>query len=90
MFFPCSFEVFFQICLNILFLFLFFSLESVDMLCWLSSPVAEVKDRWLKCFVGVKVHLSGLEGPACLLSMTRKEAGCPLDCCCPLLATCLC
>ena len=28
-------------------------LESPDMLCWLSSPVAEATDGGLKCFVGV-------------------------------------
>ena len=37
------------------------------------------------------MNISGLEGPACWSSMTRKEFGCPWDCCCrPLLATWLC
>ena len=58
------------------------------MLCWLSSPVAEATDGKLKCFVGVNVKVSGLEGPACWLSMTTKEVDCPLVCCfCLLVAT---
>ena len=32
------------------------------MLCWLSSPVAEATDGKLKCFVGVNVKVSGLQG----------------------------
>ena len=40
-------------------------LESSDMLCWLSSPVAEVTDGGLKYFVGINVNVSGLVGPAC-------------------------
>ena len=35
----------------------------------------------------VNMNVSGLEGPACWSSMTRKEVGYPLDsCCCVLLA----
>ena len=61
------------------------------MLCWLSSPVAEATDGGMKCFVSINVKVSGLEGPACWSAMTRKEVGCPLDCCCcPLLATWFC
>ena len=37
------------------------------------SPVAEATDGGLKCFAGVNVNVSGLEGPACGLSMTMKE-----------------
>ena len=56
------------------------------MFCWLSLPVAEATDRVLKCFVGVKVNVSGVEGIACCwLSTTMKEVSCPLDCCCCLL-----
>ena len=45
----------------------------------------------LKFFISVNVKVSGLEGPACWSSMTRKEVDCPLDCCCcPLLVTVLC
>ena len=66
----------------------FRTFESPDILCRLSLPVTEATDGGLKCFVSVKVNISGLEGPACWLSMTRKEFGCPLDCCgFPLLAT---
>ena len=62
-----------------------------DLLCWLSSPVAEATDGGLKCFVGVNENVSGLEGSPCWLSTTKKEVGCPLDCCCCLLlATWLC
>ena len=50
------------------------------MLCGLFSPVAEATDGGLKCFLGINVNVSGLEGPACWLSMTRKEVGCPHDC----------
>ena len=65
--------------------------ENPDMLCWLSTPVAETTDGGLKCFVGVSVNVSGLEGKVCGLSTTKKEVNCPLDCCCcPLLATWLC
>ena len=69
-----------------------FQRRSPDMLCWLSSPVPEATDRGLKCFVCVKVNISGLEGPACRWSsIIMKEVGCPLECCfCPLLATWLC
>ena len=66
-------------------------LESPDMLCWLSLPVAEASDEGLKCFIGVNVNISGLEGPVCRLSTTTNEVDCPLDCCCcPLLVTWLC
>ena len=55
------------------------------------SPVAEATDGGLKGFICVKVNVIGLEGPACWSSMTMKEVGCPLDCCCcPLLATWFC
>ena len=37
------------------------------------SPVAEASDGGLKCFIGVKVNTSGLEGPACWSSTTMKE-----------------
>ena len=52
-------------------------IESPDRFCWLSSPVAEATDGGLRCFIG-----------ACWSSTTRKEVGCPQDCCCcHLLAT---
>ena len=35
-------------------------LKSPDMLCWLSLPVAEANDEGLKCFISVKVNISGL------------------------------
>ena len=67
------------------------SLKVLDMLCWLSSSVAEANDKWLKCFVGINVKVSGLEGPAFWVSTTRKEVSCPQDCCCcPLVVTWLC
>ena len=41
-----------------------------------------------ECFIVVNVKVSGLESPACWLSMTRKEVGCPRDCCsCTLVET---
>ena len=55
-------------------------LESPDMLCWLSLPVAEANDGGLKCFVAVNMNVSGLEGPTCGSSMTTKKVGCELDC----------
>ena len=36
-------------------------LESPDLLCALSSPVAEATDGGLKCFVGISVKGSSLE-----------------------------
>ena len=39
-------------------------LERPDMLCWLSLALAEATDGGLKCFLDVKVNVSGLEGPA--------------------------
>ena len=65
-------------------------LESHDMLCELSSPVAKATDGGLKCLIRVSVKVSGLEGPACWSSTTTKEVGCPLGCCCTLGATWLC
>ena len=63
-------------------------LESTDMLCWLSSPVAEATDGGLKCFVSINVNVSDLEGSICGSSMTRNEVGCLLHCYCySLLAT---
>ena len=56
-------------------------LESLDILCWLSSPLAEATEGGLKCFVNVKVNVSGLED-SCLSSTTMKEVGFLLDCCC--------
>ena len=51
-------------------------LESPDMLCWLSSPVAEATDGGVKCFVDVKVNLSGLKAlDHCWSSMTRPLLG---------------
>ena len=51
------------------------------MLCWLSLSAAEATGGGMKCFISVKVNISGLdEGPAFLSSMTRKEVGSPLDC----------
>ena len=45
----------------------------------------------LKCFVSINVKLSDLEGPVCWLSVTRKEVGCLLVCCCcPLVDILLC
>ena len=41
-------------------------------------------------FCRVSVKVSGLTGPACLSSITGKEASYPLGCCCPLVATWLC
>ena len=61
------------------------------LLCSHSSPVEEATDGGLKCFTGVNVKVSGLEGQACWSSATRKEVAYPLDCCfCPLVATWLC
>ena len=65
-------------------------LESPDILCLLSSPVAEATYGGLKYFVGVTVKVSGLESPGSWLSTTMKEVSCPLGCCCPLVATWLC
>ena len=48
------------------------------MWCCLSSNVAEATDGGLKCFVGVSVKVSSLEGPGCWSSTTTKEVGCPL------------
>ena len=42
------------------------------MLCGLSLPVADATNNGLKCFVGINVKVSGLEGPACWSSTTRK------------------
>ena len=39
-------------------------LESPDMLCELSLPVAKTTDSELKSFIRVSVKVSGLEGPA--------------------------
>ena len=61
-------------------------LESCDMLCEHSLPVVEATDGLLKCFVGVSVTVNSLEGRACWSSTTTKEVGCPLGCCCPLVA----
>ena len=55
---------------------------------WLSSPVAEVTDGGLKCFIVVSVKVRGLEGLGCWSSTTIEEVGCPLGRCCPLAATC--
>ena len=53
---------------------------------WLSSLIAGATNGGLKCFVGVQVNVSGLEGPACCWpSTTLKEIGCPQDYCCFLL-----
>ena len=62
-------------------------LESPDILCELSLPVAEETDCGLKCLVGVSVKVSGLEGPSFWLPTTTKKVGCHLGCCCPLGAT---
>ena len=48
--------------------------------------MAEATDSGFKCFVRVSVKASGLEGPACWLSLTTKKVGCPLGCCCPLVS----
>ena len=54
-------------------------------------PVTETTGGTLKCFVGVNVKVSGLEGPACLSLVMMKKIGCPLDCfCCPMVVTWLC
>ena len=41
-------------------------------------PVAEATGSGLKCFVGVSVKVSSLEGPTCWSSTTMKEVSCPL------------
>ena len=59
------------------------------MLCLTILLLAEVTDGRLmlrRGFVGVSVKVSGLEGPAYCSSTTRKEVGCPLGCCCPMVA----
>ena len=38
------------------------------MMCRLCLPVAEATDGGVKCFVGVSVKVSPLEGPGCWLS----------------------
>ena len=53
-------------------------IESSDMLCELSSPVAEATDGGLKCFFGVCVKVNGPKDPVCWSSTTMKEVGCPL------------
>ena len=45
------------------------------MLCLLSLPVAEATDGGLKCFIWVNVMVSGVVGPVCWSSTTRKEVG---------------
>ena len=48
------------------------------MLYQLSSHVVEATDSGFKCLIGVSVNIGGLEGPACWLSTTTKEGGCPI------------
>ena len=62
-------------------------LESLDMFCELSSPVAEATDGGLKCLARFSMKISGPKGPACWSSITTKEIGCTLGFCCPLGAT---
>ena len=66
-----------------------FPKKSPGVLCWLSVPLAEATDSGLTCFVGVSVKVSGVEGPGCS-STTTKKVGCPLGCCCSVIATWLC
>ena len=47
-------------------------LANPDILCELSSPVAEITGSELNCLVVVKVKCSYLGGPGCWSSQTTK------------------